>query len=70
MISKIIHQIWIGGECPPSIIKMMQTVKDKHPEYLYNLWGNESLRHFNLEYLIGKKKIFGVYLPTRALEGG
>jgi len=38
-IPKIIHQIWIGSKPPP--IKMMNTWKDKHPDFEYIFW-NES----------------------------
>ena len=35
-IPKIIHQIWIGPLNPPT--KLMQTWKDKHPDFEYILW--------------------------------
>jgi mannosyltransferase OCH1-like enzyme len=35
-IPKIIHQIWIGPKVPP--VKMMDTWKQKHPDFEYILW--------------------------------
>lgn len=35
-IPKIIHQIWIGPKAPPT--KMMETWKNKHPDFEYILW--------------------------------
>lgn len=44
MIPKIIHQLWIGDKPPP--IKMMNTWKEKNPDFQYILWGRETLRFF------------------------
>lgn len=42
MIPKIIHQIWVGDK--PKPIKLMQTWKDKHPDYKFFEWNNETIK--------------------------
>lgn len=42
MIPKIIHQIWIGNK--PKPVKLMQTWKDKHPDYQFIEWNNETIK--------------------------
>jgi mannosyltransferase OCH1-like enzyme len=39
MIPKIIHQIWIGPKEPPT--KLMDTWKEKHPDFEYIRWNEE-----------------------------
>ena len=41
IIPKIIHQLWIGPKPAPS--KLMQTWKDKHPDFEYILWNEERI---------------------------
>ena len=47
MIPKIIHQIWIGPK--PAPINLMNSWKNKHPDFEYILWNEEELyrRNFN-----------------------
>ena len=43
-IPKIIHQIWVGPNHPPTLCQgFMNKIKDKHEElgYVYKFWGNE-----------------------------
>lgn len=42
-IPKIIHHIWVGNKPMPA--KLMQSWKDKHPDYQYILWDNEAVRN-------------------------
>ncbi len=42
-IPKIIHQIWIGGPLPPVFEKYMNSWKQKHPGWEYNLWTDENV---------------------------
>lgn len=42
MIPKIIHQIWLGDQSKRPE-KIMQTWKDKHPDWDYRLWTDENL---------------------------
>ena len=42
MIPKIIHQIWIGNLEPP--ISLMNSWKNKHPDFKYILWDEERIR--------------------------
>mgnify|MGYP003948622681 FL=1 len=52
-IPKIIHQIWIGpNPCP---INMMNTWKEKHPDFEYILWNEEELRKRNMEFKCQKR---------------
>jgi mannosyltransferase OCH1-like enzyme len=44
MISKIIHQIWVGPRKAP--VEWMQTWKDKHPTWEFMLWDNEAVKNF------------------------
>ena len=46
-IPKIIHQIWIGPRPPP--IKLMNTWKEKHPDFEYKIWNEENLKGESLE---------------------
>lgn len=52
-IPKIIHQIWIGPNAPPT--NMMKTWKDKHPEFEYILWNEEELKKRNMEFKCQKR---------------
>ena len=42
MIPKIIHQIWIGNLEPP--VSLMDSWKNKHPDFKYILWDEEKIR--------------------------
>jgi hypothetical protein len=46
-IPKIIHQLWIGNKPPP--INLMNTWKDKHPDFEYIYWNETELikKNFN-----------------------
>ena len=46
MIPKIIHQIWIGPKPAPR--HMMETWKQKHPEFEYILWNEQEIIKRNL----------------------
>lgn len=41
-IPKIIHQLWIGPKAPP--IKLMNTWRDKHPDFEYIFWNKEEIK--------------------------
>ena len=45
MIPKIIHQLWIGEKLAP--INLMNTWKEKHPDYEYIYWNEEELKKRN-----------------------
>jgi len=47
-IPKIIHQIWIGTKPPPT--KMMNTWREKHPDYEYILWTEAEIAKRNLVF--------------------
>jgi len=42
MIKKVIHQIWIGDQSKRPD-EMMQTWKDKHPDWDYQIWTEENI---------------------------
>jgi len=46
MIPKIIHQLWIGPNEPPT--KPMDTWKDKHPDFEYIRWNEEEFIKRNM----------------------
>jgi hypothetical protein len=46
-IPKILHQIWIGEKNPP--INLMETWRQKHPEFEYILWNEHEIVHRGLE---------------------
>ncbi len=48
-IPKIIHQLWIGTK--PAPINLMNTWKDKHPDFEYILWNEDEIkkRDFNFK---------------------
>jgi mannosyltransferase OCH1-like enzyme len=37
-IPKVIHQIFLGEEIPPSLVSAMATWRSKHPDWDYHLW--------------------------------
>jgi mannosyltransferase OCH1-like enzyme len=41
-IPSIIHQIWVGSHPKPE--KLMQTWKDKHPDFKFFEWNNETVK--------------------------
>ncbi len=41
---KIIHQVWVGEKSAPE--KWMQTWKDKHPDWIFMRWDNESIKNY------------------------
>ena len=45
MIPKIIHQLWIGEKSAP--INLMNTWKEKHPDYEYIYWNEDELKKRN-----------------------
>ena len=45
-IPKIIHQLWIGPKPAPT--KLMQTWKDKNPDFEYILWNEAEIASRNL----------------------
>ena len=46
-IPKIIHQIWIGDKPAPK--KLMNTWKEKNPDFKYKFWNEENLKEINFE---------------------
>ena len=49
LIPKKIHQIWIGGEVPEKFKALMQTWKEKHPDWEYRLWTDKDIGGFAFE---------------------
>ena len=47
-IPKIIHQLWIGTK--PAPIKLMDTWKDKHPNFEYIYWNEEEFIKRNMTF--------------------
>jgi mannosyltransferase OCH1-like enzyme len=47
MIPKVLHHIWIGPKKPP--LKWMNSWREKHPDWEYHLWGNESINSFGFK---------------------
>lgn len=52
-IPKIIHQIWIGPNPPPT--NMMKTWKDKHPDFEYILWNEDEFKKRNMVFRCQKR---------------
>ena len=48
IIPKILHQIWIGNKSPP--IKLMNTWKEKNPDYEYIFWNEKEIMDRNMEF--------------------
>lgn len=48
-IPKIIHQIWLGSPVPERYARLQKTLKDKHPDWTYILWTDETIEAFHLE---------------------
>lgn len=49
VIPKIIHQIWIGPHPKPT--NMLNTWKDKHPDFEYILWDEEEIKKRNIKFI-------------------
>jgi glycosyltransferase involved in cell wall biosynthesis len=52
-IPKIIHQLWIGNKPPPT--NLMNTWKNKHPEYEYIYWNEEEIIKRNFQFKCHEK---------------
>uniref|UniRef100_A0A6C0ET18 Glycosyltransferase 2-like domain-containing protein n=1 Tax=viral metagenome TaxID=1070528 RepID=A0A6C0ET18_9ZZZZ len=52
-IPKIIHQIWIGDKPRPS--KLMDTWRDKNPDFEYIIWNEEELIKRNIKLICQSK---------------
>jgi glycosyltransferase involved in cell wall biosynthesis len=48
MIPKILHQIWIGPLPPP--LKMMETWKNKNPDFEYIYWNEAEIKKRNMTF--------------------
>jgi mannosyltransferase OCH1-like enzyme len=48
-IPKKIHQIWLGGALPPSLLDLTNTIKDVNSDYEYKLWNESDID--DLQYL-------------------
>jgi len=49
-IPKIIHQLWIGPQ--PAPLSIMQTWKEKHPDFKYILWNESNLKNLFLSLIL------------------
>ena len=47
-IPRIIHQLWIGSK--PAPITLMNTWKDKHPDFEYIFWNEEEIKKRELKF--------------------
>lgn len=56
MKPKIIHQIWIGNDPSEEIVSYMDSVKNMNPDFEYKLYGNDCLKKYDLDHLLGKTK--------------
>lgn len=45
-IPKLIHQIWLGGECPARFNEWRLSWSRHHPRWEYKLWKDEDLKDF------------------------
>ncbi len=50
IIPRHIHQIWIGGPVPDTFKKLAKTWQEKHPNFKYTLWTDESLKTFKFSH--------------------
>lgn len=48
-IPKKIHQIWLGGPVPETILKLTNTVQEKNPDYEYKLWTDNDITNYNFK---------------------
>jgi glycosyltransferase involved in cell wall biosynthesis len=53
MIPKILHQIWIGPLDPP--IKLMNTWKEKNPDFEYIFWNEDEIKRRNMIFRCQKQ---------------
>ena len=47
-IPKVIHQIWVGPKTPPTL--MMNTWRDKNPDFEYICWTDEEIKKRNITF--------------------
>jgi len=52
-IPKILHQIWIGPLSPP--LSLMETWKEKHPDYEYIFWNEEEISKHGIVFSCQEK---------------
>ena len=52
-IPKIIHQLWIGSK--PAPIILMNTWKDKNPDFEYIFWNEEEIKKRNFVFKLQDK---------------
>ena len=52
-IPKIIHQLWIGSK--PAPIKLMNTWKEKHPDFEYIYWNEEEIQKRDFKFKCQEK---------------
>ncbi len=48
-IPKIIHQIWLGSPLPQKYIQLQKSWQEKHPDWEYRLWTDESVKNFKMQ---------------------
>ena len=65
-IPKIIHQIWVGSKEMP--VEWMQTWKDKHSEWEFMLWDNESVFKHNFRHKDKIERCIAKGLPHGAAD--
>jgi hypothetical protein len=63
-IPRIMHTIWIGNESERPD-DLLQTWKDKHPEWEYKLWGNKDLNFHKWT----RQPLIDVYLREKRYPG-
>lgn len=49
LIPKIIHQIWLGSPVPERFKAMMRSWQEKHPDWEYILWTEETLKSYKFQ---------------------
>lgn len=60
-IPRKIHQIWLGGKVPDTVLKMIETVKKANPNFLHCLWTDDDANEFEFKNksLFNKCKNYG-----------
>jgi len=56
-IPKIIHQIWLGSEFPDKYRSWRQTWLDKHPDWVYILWTDNSKNYFMGDFVESEEEL-------------
>lgn len=67
-IPKKIHQTWLGSKIPDKYTRIIETWKEKNPDWEYKLWTDDDIESFKLENIESFNKINNLGAKTDILR--